>query len=390
MLRIMPLFSLALIGGCSSLSLTALHDPLYRATPHASTITASATDAKSGVTEIRIDATVGDIAACSNGGSGFLPSLIPCRTGASAQARVCTFANVKTPVSCALMLQLGDRRLVTYTTSAKAGSTTATTPAITYAAGAPLTEARVNLLITTITMPWETARPVWWHTDSPNAGTSPADKIDVGFYPDADWGQNYQGFTDGMATIARGAFFTSTESYSATYRLYQDNFNLWAGPAGADGQDCTRTFAGAAATVAAATDGDTIIHSATFRDCASMSIDGGGQGTTQSTISDAAWVFTHESGHFLHGLGDEYVGGFNGAISTPMNVYGSKALCQGAAGGTLMVASQCAQIGSTGTWRFDDGRPTTMEDRQLDSDWRTASALGVANRMNKCGAGSCF
>jgi hypothetical protein len=374
------------VGGCSPLSVSALHDPLYRASAHTSTITARATDTKDGVAEIRIVAIDGELTACTENGS--LPSLIPCRRNAVQRTRICTFGNAKSQVTCALAMQLGDRRLISYTvTATNGGGKTASTDPITYAAGAPLTQAQIRLAFVTLTIPWETARPVWWHTGS-GGGGSPADKIDVGFYPDADFGTNYQAFTTGLQTIALGAFFNTTDQFAKNYTFWKNIFNLWAGPAGADGEGCTRTFSGAAATVAGATDGDAILHQNAFRDCAALAL--GGAGTTQTNLGDAAWVFTHESGHFLHGLGDEYVGGGNASVSDPDNIYGSKASCESAATTLSISKNFCAQIGTTGKWRMDDGSATTMEDRVLSSDWRTASGLAIGRRVNKCTSGACY
>src|SRR5512140_1554594 len=247
--------ALGLLSGCGSLSLSALHDPLYRASAHLSTITATATDAKDGVAEVRIDVIEGDLTACTETGI-FMPSLVPCRANAVARGMVCVFANTKSPAACPFPLQLGDRRLVTYTASARSGSgRTTSTQAVTYAAGAPLTQAELNILGLHLTMAWETARPVIWRTDAPAGGTAPADKIDVGFFPDADFGTNYQAFTDGLQTIALGSFYNTTNDFAKSYTLWKNLFNLWAGPAGADGEGCTRTFSGSAATIAGVTDG---------------------------------------------------------------------------------------------------------------------------------------
>lgn len=378
----------ATASGCGSLSLSALHDPLYRATPHTSTITARARDSERGVAEIRIEAYDGEITACT--GPGLLPSLIPCRTGAVLQTHICTFPNVTSPVTCPFSLSLGDRRLITYTVSAKNGAgSTRNTSAITYAAGAPLTQAQVTFpLVGTFTIPWETARPVWWHTDTPAGGSAPDDRIDLGFFPDADFGANYQAFTDGMQTIALGAFFNSTNQFAENYGLWKNLYNLWAGPAGADGEGCTRSFTGDAATIAGITDGEAILHQNAFRDCAAIAL--GGSGTTETGLADAAWVFTHESGHFLHGLGDEYVGGGNASVSDPDNIYGSQASCQTAAATLSISQNFCAQIGTTGTWRMDDTNATTMEDRVLTSDWRTASGIALSRRVGKCASGACY
>jgi hypothetical protein len=333
---------------------------------------------------VRINVVEGELTACTE--STLFPSLIPCRINAVARGVVCLFANVTTPVTCSLPLTLGDRRLVTYTATARngSGSTTSTTP-ITYAAGAPLTQTQIHLPFLTFTLNWETARPVRWHTDT---SAEPANKIDVGFFPDADFGTNYQAFTTSMQAIVLGAYFNATNSFANSYTIWKNLFNFWAGPAGADAQDCTRTFSGSAATIAGVTDGDAILHQNAFRDCASIAL--GGSGSTQTTLGDAAWVFTHESGHFLHGLGDEYVGGGNASVSDPANIYSSQASCQTSATTLSINTAFCAQIGTTGTWRMDDGNPTTMEDRVLNSDWRTASGVAINRRIADCITGACY
>jgi len=374
------------LTGCAHPGISALHDPLYRASAHVSTITATGTDDKDGIDSVSITVTVGTLTACEN---GFTPSLIPCRTAVSSFGRECIFSHERGPAVCQFPLRLGDRSLVTYTATARnsRGQTSRTSP-ITYAGGAPLTQARIHLLFLDFTIPWETARPVWWHTDLP-LGQSAADKIDVGFFPDSDWGSNYRGFTDGLQTIARGSFFDGSDQFSNFYRFWKSQFNLWAGPAGGDGEDnCVRSLSGSAATVGGVVDGKAIVHQNAFRDCSDIAL--GGLGTSQSTLTDAAWVFTHESGHFLHGLGDEYQGGGNGNVSDPANTWTSQAACQSAAPGIGLAASQCSQIGTSGFWHIDDGQLTTMRDRNLASDWRTASGLALGRRVTKCINGTCY
>jgi hypothetical protein len=39
---------------------------------------------------------------------------------------------------------------------------------------------------------------------------------------------------------------------------------------------------------------------------------------------------------------------------------------------------------------MDDGSSTTMEDRVLGSDWRTASGVAVNRRVSKCSSGACY
>lgn len=374
-------------GSASTPSLSALHDPLYRSTPHLSTITARARDGDKGIAELRVDAIEGELTACTE--NGVMPSLVPCRANAVARSRVCSFNNVKTTVTCALALPLGDQRLVTYAATSRNGvGGTSTTAGATYAAGAPLTQTQVTAGATTTTIAWETARPVWWHTDASAGGTAAAETIDVGFFPDADFGTDYPAFTDALEPLVLGAFLNASNPFARTYTDSNGVFDLWAGPAGADGEGCARNFTGSAATIAGVTDGEAILHRNTFRDCASIAL--GGSGTTQTTIGDAAWVFTHESGHFLHGLGDEYVGGGNAAVSDPANIYGSKAACEASAMALSINTSFCRQIGTSGAWRMDDGSLTTMEDRALNSAWRTASGVAVARRISDCVSGACY
>src|SRR5262245_3661585 len=92
MLRMRVLIALVLLplGGCASLTLSAVHNPLYSAVPHTSTITATAVDPKSGVAQIAIAVVDGAISTC--GGAAFgLPSVLPCRENARTFTRTCDF-----------------------------------------------------------------------------------------------------------------------------------------------------------------------------------------------------------------------------------------------------------------------------------------------------------
>ena len=371
-----------LLTGCAGTpQISALHNPLYRAENHTSRITARAIESRDGIAEIRIEAVIGELTACG----GFLPSLIPCRTGATSVTVACSFPNVKTEVTCTLPIAITPQRLVTYTAVTRsATSRTASSGSVTYAGGAPLTRARVVFA----DLPWETARPVIWRTDAPSSTTDRGDKIDFGFVPDPDM-PNYRAFTDDMQALVLPLFYTDTNQFSAWTRTWKNVFNLWAGPNGANGEGCMRTFNAPASTVMSVFDGTAILHRNAFRDCASISL-GGGSGTTQTNLPDASWVLLHEAGHFLFGLGDEYVGGGNASISSPRNVYGSEATCQSNSTINSLPSAQCVQIGTSSTWRNDNGVATTMEDRVLSSDFQTLSGRAVSQKVSDCLSGSCY
>lgn len=379
---------LPLLTACDGPTVSAIHNPLYRAENHDSTITARATETRNGIAEIRIEAIVGELTACT-GSTSTLPSLIPCRTNASTTTVVCSYPNVTTEVSCTLPITITPRRLITYQATTRSGSNrTASTGAVTYAGGTPLTQATINLGIFRFNQPWETARPVIWRTNGPSSTSDRGEQIDFGLVPDVDM-PNYRAYTDDLQPMVLALFYTDTNSYSSWTRTWKNIFNIWAGPTGADGEGCTRTFKTPASTVSAAFDGTAILHRNAFRDCASISL-GGGAGTAQTNLGDASWVLLHEAGHFLFGLGDEYVGGGNSSISNPKNVLASKAACESTSTTNSLSTAQCTQIGTSGTWRNDDGQATTMEDRVLSSDWRTLSGKAIGNRLNACTSGACY
>lgn len=386
-------FLLLVLWGCAQTThVTASHSPLYRAEPHTTTITATATDAKDGIASIQINVLLGEMSACG----GYMPSLIPCRTSAILTGFSCSFANTS-PATCDFPFQLGDRALVTYNVEATSGAgNRARTLDVTYAGGASVTEAHISQSIdlwllddieTVETIPWEVARPIWWHTDPP--GPTPS-HIDVGFFPDSDYA-NYRDFTDDTEPVIRGAHLDPATPVSSFYSDFHGSmFNLWAGPAGSDGEDgCVRSLSGWAANVGSALDGQVIMHRLPFRDCSDISL--GGLGTVEPTEAGAVALYVHETGHFLQGLGDEYCcdGGYF-FVSTPGNVFASLAACQTAANGIGVDQALCVQIAATPPqWRMDDGQPSIMEDEGANANWRTASRRALENRLGACVTGNC-
>jgi hypothetical protein len=378
--------ALALLTGCAEVTrITARHNPLYRAEPHASTITATATNAERKISQVKIDVAVGDMTACTPMG-GF-PSLIPCRENATFQAKTCLFPSHPTTATCSFTLQLGDRRLVTYEPSARTASGSwSSGTAVTYAAGASITQAPSG----SGTIPWDVARPVWWQTGFGTGPPTAQDHINVGFYPDADI-LTYRAFTDALQPLLLNAHFNTTSSFSQDYSFFLGSFDLWAAPPGADASaGCVMDFLNFAGEVTAITDGQAILHTTSFRDCGNIGL--GGSGTVTIGTGSAAQIYIHESGHFLQGLGDEYCcdGGYTSVV-TPPNVHASQNACQSTATSMGVATSLCVQIGTTGIWRIDDSSLEIMDDSlNVGSDWRDAASRAVINRFQACLNGNCY
>ena len=384
----------AALAGCAGTPrITALHDPLYRAEGHTSTITARASVSKSSITQIRIEAFSGTPRWCDT--AGLIPSLIPCRTVTTEIVSACGFSEGRTEATCALNRTITAGRMISYRSIATAANgRTASTPWVTYAAGPwPLTQYEVRLLGLRINVDIEAARPVIWRSDTSGAGTI-ADKIDLGFVPDEDYfmtgGGNYRRFTDDISSIATQTFYTDTRASTSFTRFWRNIYNVWAGPRGADGEGCSRSFGGTTNAVRAALDGTAIVHRSEFRDCASLTRGGGGSGTVEAPQGNVLQLLVHESGHFLFGLGDEYDGGGNSSVSLPKNVFGSQSACQSASTANSLPAAQCVQIGSTGTWRNDDGGNSMMASSSVDSDFRTLSSRAMGNMVSACTSGTCY
>jgi hypothetical protein len=229
------------------------------------------------------------------------------------------------------------------------------------------------------------ARPIWWHRDQ-----GLATKIDIGFFPDEDYTGQYAQFTDDLEAIVLGSFFNSGQDFSSTYTSFRPSVNLWAAPFGADQvHSClVRTFDPLVAPIASVMDGKAILHNEEFGDCSTVSL--GGAGSVYAKVENADFIFMHESGHFLHGQGDEYPGGGNFAVGPCTNVFPTEAACQGAAPGHRADPADCVQIGTLGVWRNGKGTLETMADVHDSSNWRDDSGYCVRQRFLKCRSGSCY
>lgn len=366
-----------LMSACTSI--TARHEPLYRAEPHTSEIRATAQNAQFGIVSISIEVTAGPMSDCSE--FAVVPgmntrSIIPCRNSATVTPNVCTFAGAPAVATCTATVPIQASTLVSYVVSAvSANGQTTTAPEVAYAGGTQLLQ--------------RVARPVYWHRQA-----TLGSRIDLGLFPDSDYRTGiavllapYRRFTDDVSVLLGSVFFNTTDLFASAYTGDRQFFNLWAGPFGANAEGCTRTFLGDTQPVSAVMDGSAILHRNAFRDCASISI--GGAGSVQATEADPAWILVHESGHFLFGLSDEYDGGGYIASMPCNNVYATLQACQSAAPGNGATAAQCQQIGATGFWRIATANET-MADRVLVSNFRDDSATCFSNRITSCHNGSCY
>ena len=190
-LTVFILLAVVLYTGCTT-SLSVIHNPLYRAAPHTSEITATAKNSSVGIEKISITVTTGEMTDCTE--LGVPPSMIPCRRNASTIVHECNFAGSPSTATCTYSQSLGNQSIVTYSAVAEpvSGSSRSTSE-ITYSGGFPPTAG--------------IARPVWWHRGDPLAG-----KIDIGYFPDADYMGLYTEFTDDIQVIILGSFFNSSQN----------------------------------------------------------------------------------------------------------------------------------------------------------------------------------
>ena len=367
------------LSACTTIATS--HDPLYRAQAHNSEIRATAQNTQVGITRIVIDVTTGSMTDCSE--FAVVPgmntrSVIPCRVGAAVTSHTCTFAGAPAVATCTTTVPIQASTMITYVASAVAANgQTTIAPEIAYSGGSQ--------------QPNRIARPVYWHRQLDRHT-----RIDLGLFPDADYGTTgplivdpYSRFTADLDPILDGAFFNTTDLFANRYTSDRQFFNLWAGPFGADAQGCTRSFTGDAVWVSAIMDGSAIVHRISFRDCGSITAGGGGAGSVDATATDPSWLLVHESGHFLFGLSDEYVGGGYDATMPCNNVYQSQQACQSAAPGVGATAAQCAQIGTTAFWRIATANET-MANRVLQSDFRDDAERCFSNRITSCYNGNCY
>lgn len=393
----------AALSGCAKpVYVFAQHTPFYREEPHPSQIVATAW-APDGLEHINIVVIAGTAISCPTDAD--VPSPIPCRKNATAQGTSCFFLPGTKTGSCTITQQIAPLSVVTYKVQGKStnGNITNLSP-VTYSGGGRLVGIfcwfKWGFLPIVDCQDYAQLAPIWWQTDEPSGGTTAADRIDISFGMDADFGGTALTYSNMLQPMIRDAFFNTAQPFAQGYTYSRHFFTLWSAPEGADRDSCDTgfTFNGTAKTAAAYTDGEVVIHddAGTPRPCASISH--GGSAWIWGNDPVPANRLVHESGQMLYALGDEYCcdGGY-GAFSTPPNVHPSKAACEAVAMSIGVSTSLCVQIAdpSAGTttdfWRITDGKLEIMsEDQNANSDWRDASDLARRRQIFNCGQGSCY
>jgi hypothetical protein len=377
--RLLTALSLLFVANSEAWAATtvsAQHSPLYYTAPHTSTIHVSAESTTGGIDSLRIEVTRGEMTDCSELGEG--PSLIPCRKEATLTVHTCDFTPALATATCDFELSITSNEIITYkaVASPTSGASESTTT-ITYSGGG-------SLLTSTL-------RPIWWHTDDPVTSVF-THRIDLGFFPDEDYGTPRPDFDNDVGEILQDVFFNASKELTRAWTENRFQFNLWAGPPGANGEGCAHMFDAQTAPVRAALDGAVIFHELGFRDCATISL-GGGSGTVFANDVDPGWILIHEGSHFLLGLGDEYCcdGGYYSA-STPKNLFDSKDECEDAEDDLAISASpsNCTEITAGGKWRIDQGLSEIMESPSPTAAYQNSSNQAFDNKMADCLDGSCY
>ena len=411
----------SMLTGC--LSIEAVHDPLYRASPHTSTISASASASWGrSIKRITITVTEGRADYCRMS-NGIAPGAIPCRKNASAVIHTCEFPDSPTSALCKYELATHplppptdfirsptepeshriraqyEPRLVTYSAMVESRSAFGVSydfaDEITYAAG---------------DYPPDLARPMWWHKDK-----TLDSKIDIALFPnDTDY-LNYDFFLADVNTVIKGAFFSAGKTVSNMYSDNRKFVNLWAAPFGAFSDGChgfdpwvryrTLDIENTLAPLVAIMDGKTLIHRGRFTDCADI-VYGRGLGTTDVATDnsgktgagyDPVWLFIHESWHYIHGMGDEYPGGGNIARNPCANVFQSKSDCESVRSARGMDTNTSCdkitdEVTTVNVWHRVTPGPLDdlMDKNHPDVDWLTDCRYCLRETFTNCESGQCF
>jgi len=371
---------------------TVKHNPIYDASIHTSYIYVTA-KSTSGIKSITLTIKKGKMVAPEE--LGYPPSVIPLRADAVTFSKTWKYPNKPKEISCVYSEKFGMQALITYQAEViPVSGTSVKSETITFAAGNPK-QPGYKYEPTDI-------RPVFWHHLEPMEA-----KINLCFFPNFDYHGAYKDFCDDLRKIIYWAFFNydPNNTFGKVYTANRHHFNLWTAPFGVNASHSMKvSYDSVVKPIHALMDGSVIVHLRegwTWNDSDWGTISsGGGTGTTASPklIGGAAAIFTHESGHFLHKLSDEYCchGGYL-PYPTTINVFKSKSDCE-----NFAIANKIPYKGGprwiqeykkVGIWHIN--RPgeimgCTGSSYSSQEDWYNCSRYGVLNRFAKCKKGKCY
>jgi len=313
------------MSACAGPNVFILHSPIQPSNTQPVTYAARAVDSD-GVASMEIWEDRNTLSLCSNG--------MQCATRVSTSLlRTCNFNPPQTSATCTFTTASGypDGSFIGYRLVARdALGNSSSEGWIYYAAGA---------------FPWPN-NPI------PIYGTgAPAEKIDVVFIPDTDYGGNNNQFMLDVTSLVTNGYL-STQPFGQEIRLWRGFWNLYityqTGDAKGYQNGCNQAPANWANLSTIVNSGG-IVHTANLRDCGGI-----GNGSLFSIMAGANNTLVHETGHSVFSLADEYCcdGGY-WQIGPEANVFSSQANCQANATSHGWPTSDCVQIGTTGWWRSD-------------------------------------
>lgn len=328
---LLALAAVAVLAGCSNWppGIFVLHSPIQPASTDNVTFTADASDSDGGVATIEIWERRYKLDLCSNG-------MMCANFVSSALLRTCNFSPPQSPANCTFTTSAAypDSSFVSYQAKATDSEGASSTNGWIYFAASE--------------WPWpNNAIPIW-------GMGAPAEKIDLVFIPDTDYGGDNAQFMQDVTTLVRDSYF-STQDFAQHVRPWRSLWNFYityqTGDARGFGSGCNTAPANWTNMSAIINSGG-IVHVNALRDCAGI-----GNGSLFSV--EMGETFTnptgqHETGHSVFSLADEYCcdGGYWQTSPHP-NVMSSQANCQTVASNNGWATGDCAQIGTTGWWRVE-------------------------------------
>lgn len=210
-------------------------------------------------------------------------------------------------------------------------------------------------------------------------------KIDIVFVPDVDsyTGAGDPAFLGDVSNVIKGAYFG--QDY---FLRNQGDFNFWLAADTGDADNVTKCTLSPPAnfgTDYSWKDTGAILHTDTFRDCAS--------GGTFSSEPTSLGTVLHETGHSPFGLADEYCcdGGYFETPEVP-DVWDTLPECQADAPALGRVAGDCRTIAATGppatNWYTSEPNTTDL----MNNDRRPPQAADIRRmdwKLGQCRDGKC-